>query len=329
MSKCSAWILSLVLIVSVFTSQWSYAQTEEEMRAVLQGIHEAHNAQDMDTYLTYLMDDFLYDLVPFPFPTLMNREEFHSFFLDMFEADSVSSVDDGLVLISDNILVQEHNIFGSGEKSFQGLPPLGEHTWPHVDIFEFEGDKIKKGTTYGDYAFFLMLAGLLPAPELPELIPSFTLPDPTPSGLSPLDVVLETDALWNAKDLNNYAKYFASDADLFLCPLGAPISRDAFIAVHEMHLLAFPDRQLESKPKLDCGDGWVVSEIVFKGTNTCPYLGFPPSGRPFDFRGVYIQQINVEGLITYMHVYYDDLTLSTQIGLIPESSNAQNWELYN
>ncbi|MGB9595302.1 MAG: hypothetical protein ACPL7B_03385 [Candidatus Poribacteria bacterium] len=64
-----------------------------------------------------------------------------------------------------------------------------------------------------------MYVGVMPVPDLPEFEPSFVLPDPEPKGLSPLEAMAETDKLWNAHDMVNYAKMIRTDAEIMIAPL--------------------------------------------------------------------------------------------------------------
>ena len=311
----------MVLLIGDFcVIQNAFSQTEDEMKAVLQGIHEAHNGHDMDAYLTLLTDDFTFDAVLIPFPDPLDREQFKALFNEIFVANPDSYVDDGFILTADNILLQEHNMGGTSVNEFRGVPPHGEKfVWPHIDVLEFEGSKVKKYTSYGDYTGYL--SHLFPEPAPLELKPSFTLPSPEPSGLTPLEIVIETDALWNSKDMNSYSKYFAADATMFIAPLGVPLDRDAYIAAQDIYIFAFPNRTLKTIRRIDFGNGWIVSEIVFTGTNDGPFLGIPATGRPFEIRGINLTHVNEQGLITVLNNYYDNLILLAQLGLLPDLSN--------
>ncbi len=319
----------IVLLVAVFCMIPAVSsQTADEMKAVLQGIHDAHNAHDMDAYLSYFTDDSVFE-GKYITGTVLDREEHWRLFEDLFHANPDNHVDDGLVLISGNILIQEHNMIGTGENAFRDLPPSGQtYTWPHVDVLEFEGSKVKKYTTYADYSIHMIMSGLMPAPEPLVLEPSFTLPDPVPSGLTPVEAVIETDALWNSQDMNSYAKYFASDASMFITSLGVPMTREEYIAAQDIYILAFPNKKMETVRRLDCGDGWIVSETVFAGSNDGPFIGIPPTGNPFEIGGINLTHVNEQGLITVLHNYYDNMLLLAQLGLLPSPSHAENWELY-
>jgi steroid delta-isomerase-like uncharacterized protein len=319
-----------LLVVFLLCMTWNgFAQTEDEMKAVLQGIHEAHNAHDMDQYLTYFTEDAMYE-GHYLSGTLLDRDGQRELFEDLFHAYPDNHVDNGLVLFSDNILIQEHNMIGTGVNDFRDLPASGkEYIWPHIDIMEFEGNKVKKYITYGDYTNLMILSGLIPQPQPIEFEPSLTLPEPEPSESTPTEIVMQTDELWNSKDMNSYAKYFNPDADLLIVSLGVPLNRDEYIAAQDIYIQAFSDRQLETVRMLDCGEGWIVSELVFRGIHNGPFMGIPATNKPFEIHGINITHVNEEGLITYLHNYYDNMLLLAQLGLLQTESQSHNWELYN
>jgi steroid delta-isomerase-like uncharacterized protein len=56
---------------------------------------------------------------------------------------------------------------------------------------------------------------------------------------------------------------------------------------------------------------------VFAGTNDGPYYGLPPTGNAAAVRGVWLARFDTDGLMTYMSVYWDELTTMAQLGLFP------------
>ena len=119
------------------------------------------------------------------------------------------------------------------------------------------------------------------------------------------------------------------DADFLIAAFGIPLDRSAYVAAQEMYSVAFPNRIMEMIRRIDCGDGWVVTEVIFKGSHDGPFFGIPATGRPFEVRGVNLVRVDEQGYITYLHTYYDSVTLLAQLGLLSDSSSSENWELYN
>ena len=65
------------------------------------------------------------------------------------------------------------------------------------------------------------------------------------------------------------------------------------------------------------GDGWGVTEIMYQGINDGPYFGIPTTGRTFNVRGVTLYRFDENGLVTNFETYRDEVTLLTQMGVIP------------
>ena len=222
------------------------------------------------------------------------------------------------ILTSGNILVEEWIATATFQGEWAGMPPTGKGgSVPHLSISEFEGDKIKKTTVYLDNVTFMIVVGLMPPPELPPLVPSFTLPDPEPTGLSPVDMAMKMTEVWNSHDMIAIAKHYSQDVDALLVPLGVPLSRDALMAGFELYFLTYSDLKQEIVRSVDLGDGWVLMEAIVAGTNDGPYFGGPTTGRYSETRLAWIVQIDAEGLCTYFRAYWDELGTLIQLGLFP------------
>jgi predicted ester cyclase/ketosteroid isomerase-like protein len=312
--KCKR-ILVLLCLFTLTVSNPLTGQEENDALAIRAGFAQALDGHNPEEYMSFFAEDAVWDWVTQPAP-LVGHDQIGA----MFNAHISSSPDDwrtdqGRVMSVDNLVVVEHAALGTQTGALPtGGPPSGnEWVYPHLDIYEIEGDKIKRLTTYADTVGVFVQWGLMPAPEMPELIPSFTLPDAEPTGLTPLESVTESYARWNSKDLVHNAKMFHPDAEFFLAPLGVPVDKNAYTAMDELYLAAFSDRQAEILRTIDLGDGWVLAEVVFSGTHTGPYGGVPATGNPFRLRGASLQRFDADGLLTSHNVYYDNLTLMTQI----------------
>ncbi|MFC1717486.1 ester cyclase [Candidatus Poribacteria bacterium] len=300
---------------------------QPDLLAVQQAFGEALLAQNIDQLMTHYTDDAMWDYVPAPPPSI-GKAEIAEETAGMYESFPDFSTDEGLTLVSGNVLAHEHSAFGTHLGDFEGIPATGNTIQiVHVDIFDFEGDKIKKLTTYTDALSVLVQMGVMPAGELPEFVPSFTLPESEPTGLSPLDAVAEARERFNSHDMSSYAKIFHSDADLMLV-LGVPLDRDAFIAVAEMYVASFSGLNWETTRSVDMGDGWVIEEVVYSGTNTGPYFGIPATGRSFPTRALHIWRVDEDGLVVNLRNYFDSLGILAQLGALgppppdPEANKA-------
>ncbi|NOZ28128.1 MAG: hypothetical protein GXP39_08775 [Chloroflexi bacterium] len=253
------------------------------LNQVHQGFEEALNAHDVDRMLSYFAEDAVYDYVPVPTP--LPKKEIGKFFASVFQSFPDFSSLPGREFLVGNIRVLEHPVEGTHQAEWMGIPPTGKKfPTPHIDIFEYEGDKIKRLTTYIDISRILIQLGAMPEPELPELKPSFELPDPEPTGLSPLQADIEANARWNRHDLVAWSKMLHPDIDVFLAPLG-PVDRAGVVAATELYFQGVPDDYGKVTRRIDLGNGWVLAEVVWTGTNTGPYFGVPPTGRPVNVRG--------------------------------------------
>jgi steroid delta-isomerase-like uncharacterized protein len=315
--------LSIILIALGGVLQ-ATAATEEEMRAAMQGMVDALNAHDVAQINLYLTDDIVYDFVTQP-PPLEGKEEVAAFFVGLFQGVPDFHSTQTRILVSGNIMVTEAIVTGTHLGELFGIPATGNSVQGVVlHIWEFEGDKVKRVTEYTDMASLMIQLGVMPAPEpLEELVPSFTLPDAEPTGLSPVETAAEADARWDAHDLSGVAKIIHPDAEMLYIPLGVPIDREEFIALSELEFLAFPDARWKPVRSIDMGDGWVVTEIVSTGTHDGPYMGIPATGRSIMWRFGALRRFDADGLFTNLHLYYDNLTLLAQLGLIPPPADTK------
>ena len=83
---------------------------------------------------------------------------------------------------------------------------------------------------------------------------------------------------------------------------------------------AFPDMHQTIVNEL-VADDWVVSEFTVTGTHTgilaSPDGDIPPTNRRATARGVQLQRV-AGGKIVEEHVYFDQLEILSQLGLVPE-----------
>ncbi len=309
-------IVSLLISMFICTLPSIAAEDPDVMKSVVNDIYDAINAHDLDKLASYYTDDLVLDIVSGNL-VVNGNAEFRAFFAELFEAFPDLTFKLNRMLTSDNIAVCEFSTSGTLTKPWLGIQPTGKSVESIcLDIMEFENGKIKHVTNYRDVQSMLIQLGHMPTPEMPELKPSFELPDPEPTGLSPLEAEANAESIWNTHNIQDYAKLFRSDADIMVNTIGIPMNRDAFIASQEMFFSAFPDLQLEVIRSVDMGNGWVLSEHVYKGTNTGSYLGLPPTGRPISVRSALLTRFDENGLQTNFYSYWDQLTVLAQLGIL-------------
>lgn len=303
-------ILILLCLFALIVNSPTMGQTPEERLAIHGAQLAALNAHDLDTMMSYWAEDGIYDYVsmPPPVPVAYVRMGFEQ----RFAARPDFRMTEGNTFAADNIVVEEAMTL------YTVLETGVEVVIPHLSIYEFENDKIKRVTSYNDRAGIAVQLGQMPAPALPELVPSFALPDAEPTGLSPVEADIEHMARYNGSgNVSYYAQMLHPDAQIFVCPLGRTVNRDEWIALHEMNSGGFSDGSAEVVRRVDLGDGWILSEAINRGTHDGSYFGVEPSGYMMEFRGAYLAHYDADGLITHFNMYYDNLTLMTQITTAP------------
>lgn len=286
------------------------------INAALGASMEAH---DPDQFVSFFTPDGTCRYVsgmPQPIPVVPN---FHAWLAGLFHAFPDYDVIDEEVWIEGNIVVTEHTTTGTFVNDWGDLPATGTagHPHKHLDVWDYQGDKVKHLVTYDDTHSLLAAVGLMPPLELPPLVPSLIMPAPAPSDLEPVEVVRQSQDLWNAHDLAGYAGLLADDASLYVAILETALDRNAFIALQEIRMQGFPDLHAEIQHNIDLGEGWVISELTFVGTQNGEYLGVPPSGKSIAVPGAVLYHVNDAGLIDDLRVYWDDVTQLAQLGLLP------------
>ncbi len=318
----------LCLLVSIIIISFvSISQTlSQDLVAINKEIGEAINAHDVDKLLTYFADDAIYEFVPLQLP-ITTKEEMKKFFEDLFKAFPDYKTVSEHAIFSGNIVVTEHVTTGTHLGEWIGIPPTGKGgtPTPHIDIWEYEGGKVKSLRTYIDICLVLISIGVIPVPELPPFVPSFALPDPEPSNLTTKELNLALQKRFSEHDLSAVAKMIHPDAEIKFPRV--TLGRDEYIAMLEWLIKAFPDVRTDSQfiSNIDLGDGWGISEFVLSGTHNGSYFDLvPPTGKPVSVRLVKLIHYDKDGLITYLASYQDELAILTQIGAFPPAETEIN-----
>ena len=130
---------------------------------------------------------------------------------------------------------------------------------------------------------------------------------------------------WNAGDRDAWATLYAEDV-VYEAPGGQRISGLADLKEKYFDALvnAAPDRS--SRDVVLFADGeYVVEQARYVGTHTGPLRNpdgaeVPPTGKQFDFPFVGIFRIE-GGKICSIRIFYDQMELLTQLGLIPGAAS--------
>ena len=126
---------------------------------------------------------------------------------------------------------------------------------------------------------------------------------------------------WNAKERERWADLYADDV-VYEAPGGARISGLANLKEQYFDALvtAAPDRSSRDVMLIAEGD-YVVEQARYTGTHTGPLrnpdgVEVPATARSFDFPFVGVFRVE-NGKIASIRIYYDQVELFTQLGLMP------------
>ena len=130
-------------------------------------------------------------------------------------------------------------------------------------------------------------------------------------------------AAFNSHDEERMRELTAEDA-VFEGPGARVGGKDATVGYAMAWINAFADAKLEVHNEIVAGD-WVVQEFTFVGIHTgtlqSPAGDIPPTNRLL--RGRATQIIRVEdGHVADTRLYFDQVDVMTQLGLMPETASA-------
>ena len=152
----------------------------------------------------------------------------------------------------------------------------------------------------------------MPPRKLGDMVPSFPLPEPEATGLSPMAGSAELMARLNSGDLQSAAKMIRKDVNVWFPFILRDASRVELIDIYEQILGGFSDAHWETIRRVDMGDGWVYFEGTLKGTNDGEFLGIAATGLPMEVRGGWVERYDENGLATYLHAHFDSLSMPGQ-----------------
>ncbi|MGC9327512.1 MAG: ester cyclase, partial [Candidatus Hinthialibacter sp.] len=296
--------------------------TAEEMLTLEENTSAVLNAHNVEAVGMFWTDDIVFDNVA-QNVVLRGKEAFMGYLSALIQGFPDYHMDTVRALASESeqIMVRDSLHQGTHQGEFFGIPATGNSMSVRVlFIHEFQGNKIARDIEYMDSASIMMQLGVMPPVELPELIPSFTLPDPVPTGLSPLEANVEALARWNSQDLNHFAEMIHPDGEFMSTLTGTPLNREQFIAILEYFFSASSDLHSVVDRMVELNDGWVLTELRWVGTSTGPYLGAPATGLTYNVRAAILYRIDENGLVTNFENYWDHVTQLSQTGVIPTTA---------
>lgn len=210
-------VVTLLVAGSLLGAAPVFGQTEEEVLAIHEAQLEAMNAHDLDAMMSYWADDGVYDLVhsPPPAPKAYVKMAFEQRFTALPDFRMTMK----RKMAAENIVVEE------GTTLYTDVQTGVEVGIPHLSIYDFADGKIKKVTSYNDRLSFMVATGQIPAPEMPDLVPSGIVPVAEPTELAPLAANAELIRRWNNHDAAEVAKMDHADVQIFAHPLGMYVDR--------------------------------------------------------------------------------------------------------
>ena len=126
---------------------------------------------------------------------------------------------------------------------------------------------------------------------------------------------------WNSGDLDGLKRLYAVDAEV-VSPGAKVQGQEQIAALWGAMISAFPKGRLTELLRLECGE-YVVSENNLSGTHTAPLVTsqgeIPATGRDVSVDGVSVFKVE-NGQIKSEHLYFDQVTFLTQLGLMPAQS---------
>jgi steroid delta-isomerase-like uncharacterized protein len=130
---------------------------------------------------------------------------------------------------------------------------------------------------------------------------------------------------YNAGDLDAVMDLYAEDAVQGM-PDGIFEGRSAIHDRLARELEAIPDVTHTVVSFVEQGDAF-CDEWTFVGTQTGPFLlpngtVLPPTGKRVEVRGMEFVRVGPDGKIVLNTLYYDNLAVAVQLGLVPEGAIA-------
>lgn len=130
---------------------------------------------------------------------------------------------------------------------------------------------------------------------------------------------------YNAGDLDAVIDLYAEDAVQGM-PDGVFDGRSAIRERLARELEAIPDVTHTVTSFVEQGDAF-ADEWTFVGTHTGPFLlpdgsTLPATGRRVEVRGMEIVRVGPDGKIVLNTLYYDNMAVAVQLGLVPEPAIA-------
>jgi steroid delta-isomerase-like uncharacterized protein len=130
------------------------------------------------------------------------------------------------------------------------------------------------------------------------------------------DLVESTIKAFNDHDYEALGAAFTDEATWTDVPGGTTAEGRAEIVEYMAGWHAGFSNARVTEPEYIAANGTVAVRFVGRGTQSAEFGPgpFPNKGREFNLRGVQVYTIDESGLITHVDLYYDTMTMLTQLG---------------
>ena len=102
-----------------------------------------------------------------------------------------------------------------------------------------------------------------------------------------------------------------------------PMNYEESVKFNKSYNVAFPDGKVTIENQIAEGE-YVVSKVMYQGTNTGEFNGMPASRKKTKTSGMALQRI-VKGKIVEEWDEFDSLGMMQQLGAIPEMEKQEKW----
>lgn len=135
------------------------------------------------------------------------------------------------------------------------------------------------------------------------------------------EVIAEATKAFNDHNEEGFIALYDADA-VMEAPDARLVGVQAIVGYASSWLSAFPDSKVTIHNEVVSGD-CVVHEFTFEGTHTQPLVSpqgeIGPTGKKVSGRGAEVFRVE-NGKIVEDHLYFDQVQIMTQLGLMPETS---------
>lgn len=170
-----------------------------------------------------------------------------------------------------------------------------------------------------------------PAPMTTAPAPAPTAPGATaPQAKLPLPelqkrFLSESAKAWAAHDSKALARLYAEDVSFGYPAIGGwreAKSRAAIEANMADFWRAFPDAKVAPERGY-VSKNVVVMQWIVNGTHSGDFMGLAPTKKKVGYHGVSVIWFRDDGLVTREHMYYDDTSFLTQLGIAPKGAKGR------